>query len=236
MQTMEATEVRERPILFSGEMVRAILDGRKSVTRRVVKPQPVPGDQRPFSIIQREQRILPSGEDFNNVRCPYGQPGDRLWVRETWGAGTRPCPSAGWRDGIEYRADMALLQDELDLLPLRSDVVPPDGFEWDSVRTGWHPSIHMPRWASRITLEITDVRVERVQEISEEDAIAEGVSVLPLQSADDPSAWWQTAPGVNQSRTPQGAFSKLWDSINAGGCGWDANPWVWVVTFCRINP
>jgi hypothetical protein len=76
-----------------------------------------------------------------------------------------------------------------------------------------------------------------VQEISREDAIAEGVSVLSLQSADDPSAWWQTAPGVNQSRTPQAAFSKLWDSLNASrGYGWDANPWVWVVGFRRIDP
>jgi hypothetical protein len=226
MHTM--TEVRERPILFSGEMVRAILAGAKTQTRRVVKPQPHAETIRALRSHDRWWYFdrIEEGE-FGEVvqqdatRCPYGQPGGHLWVREAWA-----CPK---QLGGSYQREKLLHREAFER----------ENGDWRGWRGNlrWKPSIHMPRWASRITLEITYVRVERVQEISEEDAIAEGVSVLSLQSAEDPSAWWQTAPGVNQSRTPQGAFSKLWDQINgARGYGWDANPWVWVVSFRRINP
>lgn len=101
---------------------------------------------------------------------------------------------------------------------------------------GWRPSIHMPRWASRITLEITGVRVERLQDISEADAKAEGITVLPLQNVDDPSAWWQSSPGENQARTPIASFRNLWDSINAKrGYSWESNPWVWVIEFKHLE-
>jgi hypothetical protein len=98
----------------------------------------------------------------------------------------------------------------------------------------WQKRPSMPRWASRITLEITNVRVERLNEISKADAIAEGIQVLPLQSEDDPSAWYQSAPGVHQERTAQAAYRALWESINGDG-SWAANPWVWVISFRRVK-
>ena len=175
----------ERPILFSGPMVRALLDGRKTQTRRVVKPQPdaALGD-------------LPGAAwnaGFVNVSCPYGAPGDTLWARETWG------PFEG---GFIYRADEG------------PNVKPDDG--------RWHPSIHMPRWASRLTLHIKSVRVERLQEISEADALAEGCTAKLAEEA----------PALDEARQD---FRELWESINGPG-SWDANPWVWVVEFKRVQP
>lgn len=175
--------MKERPILFSAPMVRALLDGRKTQTRRVVKPQPTATREEAIRTYGKGGTfILEAG--FFGVRCPYGQLGDRLWVRETWGA----CAGSP-----VYRAD--------------DNATCPDGGRWK-------PSIHMPRWASRITLEVTGVRVERLQDISEEDAIAEGV---PEQRGDP----W--------------AFQCLWDSINGARerCSWAANPWVWAITFSR---
>lgn len=138
-------------------------------------------------------------------RCPYGQPGDRLWVREAWQAidgneralriMTEPHPSRGW---IEYAATV------------------PEGHE---PPPRWRPSIHMPRWASRITLEVTGVRVERLQDISEADATAEGVSAIPDEM---------------RRATPRCDFQALWQSIN-GPDSWAANPWVWIVEFRRIE-
>jgi len=196
--------MKEHPILFSGEMVRAILEGHKTQTRRVVKNP------------ERLDGLMLAGEEPD--WCPYGGPGDRLWVRETWGVGTRPCPHRGWVDGIEYRADTAYLEGP-DLLHLRTDVEPPDTFEFDAVPDGWRPSIHMPRWACRTVLEVVSVRVERLQEITEEDARAEGFPDPPGQNRmyPDRARYW---------------FQNLWDSINAKrGHPWDLNPWVWVVEF-----
>lgn len=172
--------MKERPILFSGEMVRAILDGRKTQTRRVIKPQ---GE--PYTI-----------EDVDVLKCPYGIPGDRLWVRETF-ADLR---GMGFGHKWAYRADT------------------PEGSESDRIRIGygvrWKPSIHMPRWASRITLEITDIRVERVQDITYIDAKAEGV---------------EYEKGYTD---PREAFATLWNSINAKrDYGWAMNPWVWIIEF-----
>lgn len=194
-------EVRERPIIFSGPMIRAILEGRKTVTRRVIKgPTPIAvgtGWSRWWS--EKMQTQL-SASGFAKCHCPYGAPGDRLWVRETWAdCSTNPLIC---EDTIAYRATEP---------------------EWDRDCTGirWRPSIHMPRWASRITLEITNVRVERVQDITEEDAEAEGVLPIPshLTSVD--------------YVTP---FADLWNRINAKrGYSWAANPWVWVVEFRRVE-
>ena len=219
-------DVKERPILFSAPMVRAILDGRKTQTRRVVKPQPENDGsggvvREADSWIWRGGKALRRvgyGDDYvhtdREAMCramesvsPYGVPGDRLWVRETWGCpeadhprvpdGRKPQPG----DRIVYAANEA------------------DAWQW---RCGsgmpWRPSIHMPRWASRITLEVVSVRVERVQEIGEEDATAEGVAFTKYANA---SARFH--------------FREIWDSINAArGFGWDANPWVWVVEFRRV--
>jgi hypothetical protein len=175
----ERGKMKEHPIIFSSEMVRAILEGRKTMTRRIIKPQPCEGDWlRKFHL---EKWIS---------ECPFGQTGDHLWVRET-----HDVVFAGYKDGrgrqIIYRATN------------------PD---WPY---GWTPSIHMPRWASRITLEITNIRVERVQEITTEDSIKEGVTIYPYEDA----AWrWK--------------FRRLWDSINGKGA-WERNDFVWVIEFKR---
>jgi len=192
--------MKEHPILFSGPMVRAILEGRKTMTRRVACP---PG----YNLT-----------DYGLAHCRYGQPGDRLWVRETWAAGA--CadmlnPSALSRKtwlidngGLWYEADGAA-----PLTPI-------------SPKGKTRPSIFMPRWASRILLEVTSVSVERVQDISETDAKAEGAPWL--------GAGFLAKLGDGSYRE---GFYDLWDSINAKrGYGWDANPWVWVVKFKRIEP
>jgi hypothetical protein len=195
----------DRPILFSGPMVRAILDGSKTQTRRVVTPQPSCDTLHMLNNIERNpHRWWPvSADDYTTgkgVECPYGVPGDRLWVRETWassyGAGC-------W--GTLFKADGAYVQGKRkheNGPHFNADNLPP-------VR--WRPSIHMPRWASRLTLAVTDVRVERVQDITEADAVAEG---------------------FGSKGYPKLAFCNTWDSLNAErGYGWDSNPWVWAITF-----
>jgi len=182
--------MKERPILFGGEMVRAILDGSKTQTRRVIKPQPDEAwtMQGPCVI----NGHYADGPCKSDLRCPYGKSGDRLWVKETFMPLTK---------GFAYRAD-GLINEKFPGI-------------------NWQPSIFMPRSASRIMLEIESIRVERVQDISEEDAIAEGCGyydkpddfpLLPLQD-----------------------FCDLWDSINEKrGFGWKDNPWVWVIEFQAV--
>lgn len=175
--------MKERPILFSGAMVRAILEGRKTQTRRVVKYVPALGEPEEWC------HRFSFGSDpiiFNpEHHCKYGAVGERLWVRETWA-------DCGDKTAV-MRADCSVL-------------VP-------GVR--WRPSIHMPRWASRITLEIIGVRVERLQDISDEDAMAEGcqAEIIP--------------PNFQSYRA---GYATLWDAINGPGA-WDKNPWVWVIEF-----
>lgn len=209
----------ERPILFSGEMVRAILDGRKTQTRRVMKPK---ANEKWLDWItdkngnrlydsNGDKRLLISSENGKEISCPYGAPGDLLWVRETW---------VEWDAGIAYRADT------LD----RNGVESADNKRCRlDYGVKWKPSIHMPRKASRITLRVTDVWVERVQEISEADARAEGTTPLPSAVSSPESKW------LGLRYTP--AFAMLWNDINAArGYGWDANPWVWVVSFEKVTP
>lgn len=185
-----SVEVKEWPILFSAPMVRAILDGRKSQTRRVVKPQPefeMAWASKGFD--RQVATVLDKwGTEIAVHPCPYGQPGDRLWVRETWAKerhriihtfkGEAPSRMEG---DVFYRATTP-----------------------DIYGLAWRPSIHMPRWASRILLEIVDVRVERLQQISEEDAIAEGYESRAAFLAGD------------------------WAKKHS------KNPWVWVVEFKRV--
>jgi hypothetical protein len=185
-------------------MVRAILDGRKTQTRRVVKPQPKHIEwfehQGGWCAKVRESPGTPDEPAYEMVRCPYGVPGDRLWVRETWyGPGLY---------GLRFRAD-------------NEHNKPP--------HARWKPSIHMPRWASRITLEVTGVRVERVREIRPTDVIWEGVEPeeIPGYIGFDGGQ----PPELDEAGTIA-KFRDLWDSINAKrGFGWDENPWVWVVEF-----
>ncbi|MBD1295510.1 hypothetical protein [Pseudomonas aeruginosa] len=207
--------MKERPILFTGPMVRAILEGRKTVTRRVVKPPPdflgsMVDPNTPF-------KTLDAGLHAR-ITCPHGQPGDRLWVREAWAADAQVDAIAprdlSQGEPIWYPADFSVRQ---------------TGCSMISKGRG-RPSIHMPRWASRVLLEITAVRVERLQDISEEQALAEGVHGEPCdharQACGDIGCWGDTA---------KGAFGFLWESLNGEG-SWVANPWVWVVEFKRVTP
>jgi hypothetical protein len=234
----------DRPILFSAEMVCAILEGRKTQTRRIAKtlpPSPAnaihPNHERlhpaPYLDAYCSEMKTPEnprgmsalwcwwtpdnrmGQEF---RCPYGQPGDLLWVRETWGAvwpADEPVPLRQCE--IEYRADLPPGCTD------RPGEWPADEGNGPEVPK-WRPSIHMPRWASRITLRITDIRVERLQDISEDDAKAEGVT--PLDYA---------AHHVAAGCGARIAFEQLWNTINGPGA-WEANPWVWVVAFERVKP
>lgn len=206
--------MKERPILFQGAMVRALLAGTKTQTRRAINPQPDVGEGFGGSIRlrfkTRDGRLLldealesPKPHTYLGL-CPYGQPGDRLWVKERgWMAASRTAfvPFAGNESTQAPRS--------------------PDGTPYRS----W-PSIHMPRWASRITLEIAGVRVERLQAINEADAAAEGVE-----------EWGRGALSPDsQVADPSDKFRWLWDSINgAGPARWDANPWVWVMEFKRCE-
>ena len=199
--------MKEHPILFSPDMVKAILDSRKTQTRRVVKIRP--GD------CFNTRRIIPGvvcdddGEYYgfcseeHNYKCPYGKPGDQLWVRETWSPTIAIFDKTTGRPAIiSYKAD-----------------APPIEGMYDSIK--WKPSIHMPRWASRITLEVVNVRVERVQDITDTDIEEEG-TVLNK--------------GI-ESYYLRTKFSELWDSINAKrGFGWDKNPWVWIIEFKVAKP
>ncbi len=212
--------MKERPVIFNSEMVRAILDGRKTQTRRVMKVQPKPSETRPedfwFSSKKLESMVhvsdfTPSNSPiadchlfFQEHCCPFGQAGDRMWVRETFGdCGNR----------LVYRADTE------------------DGAASHVKR--WVPSIHMPREACRTLLEITAVRVERLNDISEEDAEAEGIDMEALYDSQD---CYDCIADHNMTGRPTvtGAFKYLWESIY-GVDSWNANPWVWAISFRRVK-
>jgi hypothetical protein len=213
--------MKERPILFSGPMVRALLAGTKTQTRRIIKDQ---------SIGERFSHMTDDGlahlewlgdpccgsgvwdvpEYSANVAAPYGKTGDRLWVRESHWWFKDECdhetgyyPPALTADDVEYRAD------------------------GESTRHGWRPSIHMPRWASRILLEITSVRIERLQDISQADAQAEGAP--PGHPSID-----QISREFGYPDFPRSWYAQLWEEINGPGA-WAQNPWVWVVEFKRVQ-
>ncbi len=224
--------MRERPILFNGAMVRAILEGRKTVTRRVVKPKQagrITGAAGPGMAAEYLGIDNDGCGCFSILQCPYGQPGDRLWVRETW-SDVNMCGAPA----LAYRAD----SDIRDLMAEELFLDEDGAFNYvdqrwkkydfccwyaDLHQARWRPSIHMPRWASRIMLEITNVRVERLQAITEVQAKAEGV--LSCENDIDPDG---------NDYSPYELFSALWVSIN-GHESWHANPWVWVVEFKRVE-
>ncbi|MBH3364829.1 MULTISPECIES: hypothetical protein [Pseudomonas] len=204
------SQAKERPILFSAPMVRAILEGRKTVTRRAVKIQPrTKGDIGSYG--QGQPFIRHPDPTKRNPECPYGRPGDRLWVREAWAADAQ-------LDGIAPRD---LSQGEPIMYPADGSVRQ-TGCAMISQGRG-RPSIHMPRWASRILLEITAVRVERLQDISEDQAEAEGMNFL------------RHIPDADETLTAAQLFECLWSSIS-GDESWTGNPWVWVVEFKRVTP
>lgn len=203
------TTVKERPILFSAPMIQALMRGAKTQTRRIIKTQP-------FMVLTQEQwhsRAMSGVDPYGCkplgsytpeeliAKCPYGLPGDRLWVRETFNVWRHDAEST-WEGPINGARGVHAAQ-----------VVYAADNRW---AIDWRPSIFMPRWASRITLELTDVRVQRLNEISEEDAIAEGVPFSLMGS------------------THKIGFENLWNSIN--GCNaHQANPWVFALTFRRID-
>ena len=245
----------EHPILFSGPMVQAILDGHKMMTRRVVKFPYAPkmvgsaynlGHQSAFPASKGGWIFYTCPAEFVTIRmqegegllCPYGQPGDRLWVREAWRVGA-------WAEddgkiAVDYKAgpicrtkwltvpDPDKFNDLWEGSTQEAEVAYgiKERYKWKPGESPcrWRPSLFMPRWASRITLEITAVRVERVQDISEEDVEAEGLA-LQSWAGEDLEGWPKTA-----------GFAQLWDSLNAKrGYGWEANPWVWVIAFKRVK-
>ena len=219
--------VADRPILFSGPLVRAILDGRKTVTRRPCKSSVVEtADGHVVSPGPKGTRLvssLPTPEEQHREmlsRCPYGEPGDRLWVRETHAV-------VGDPPTVAYRADLdaSALADEAEV----RRIVGPG---W----TRWTPSIHMPRWASRLTLRVTDVRVERLQDITEDDARLEGARRFPDLPGPDPYGsaprWSMRSPSTTEEclGSARMAFANAWGKAYGPG-SWAANGWVWRVAF-----
>jgi hypothetical protein len=210
--------MRERPILFSAPMVRAILAGTKTQTRRVLKQATGPS----LSVgIEDDAGVAELSwlwgdgpghevhEMIKKVPCPYGKPSDRLWVRETWG-----------------------FNPDFPDMPGRACFRADPGHEYDGIR--WRPSIHMPRAASRLSLEITGVRVERLQDISEADAMAEGVEFIDLPTG---RAFLNYDSSTKTARnftftSAVDSYRTLWTAINGTG-SWDANSWAWVVEFRR---
>jgi hypothetical protein len=238
--------MKGRPILFSAPMVRALLDGAKTQTRRVVKPHPYLDEmgnacwngsnfgQNGNGVPHFKQLASPiPSSKTGRVHCPYGKPGDRLWVRETFcvepdGLGeVRVIYAAGGEETIQFPPS--------DARTAHADRL------WTDPEI-WRPSIHMPRWASRITLEITGVRVERLQDISRADSIAEGVDWAKCpahQTIESIEAQRQAnAIGMCAHHVAEidyiGGYRRLWESIN-GPDSWAANPWVWVVEFKKVT-
>lgn len=230
----------ERGMIFNADMVRAILDGQKTQTRRIMKPQPEPcprgGHWWPSNVFKT---MLHVEDEMQNGKggwgglvgdaCPFGDVGDRIWVRETfqgplvheelfeeYSAYPEKFETPEY---CEYAADGGVRPEYCDLD--------------DNLRHGWRPSIHMPRWASRILLEITNVRVERLNAISEEDAEAEGIDMEALYDSQD---CYDCIADHNMTGRPTvtGAFKYLWESIY-GAENWLANPWVWVIEFKRVE-
>ena len=256
--------MKERPILFSGPMVRAILDGRKTQTRRVLKPQPtwvdtqegghwyLRGYERRGGSLRNvygggfdpaEYAKSERGAWFSGSGCPYGQPGDRLWVRETFQICSnfhvdcrddKPPFSDGRpvkrNNDPDYPVWEQCYYAASDKCP---ELLSP---ETEEIEARWRPSIHMPRWASRILLEIVSVRVERLQDISEADAKAEGaqfdawVNANTGNDLDD----FTLSDSIDGPWCHRNGFANLWQSIN-GPESWQANPWVWVIEFKRVE-
>lgn len=226
----------ERGMIFNGEMVRAILDGQKTQTRRIVNWRGLSeGLNLNFSglkvceyptgwVIESEIRTSTEWR-CQPTPCPFGVVGDRIWVRETFQG-----PLFDFEQMESYQEDSSKFQTP-EFCVYKADGKPaPEFFDADeNLHCCWRPSIHMPRWASRITLEITGVRVEQLKSISEEEARSEGVARLRE------GFWKHYQPGWTQHQlSAKGSFATLWDSIYGSG-EWDRNPWVWVIEFKRIE-
>lgn len=242
--------MKERPILFRDPMVLAILAGRKTQTRPIIEPQPR-ADQimcRNWSKVMRQNPNAIYGDGMtwtaltedgkpHDYRCPYGLPGDLLWVQEEWRVGAwheeSGCIAVDYRADGYCRREWLHVDDEELFIRLwqqssddaRAALGPSDRYKWAPGQSPcrWRPSIHMPRWASRILLEVISIRVERLQEISEADCAAEGAPFSYSGFSPEDAPDWR------------GWYRSLWEQINGSGA-WDANPWVWVIEFKRVQP
>lgn len=249
---MNELAIKTRPILFSTPMVKALLEGRKTQTRRIVrKPKAIIGTPSDGTWDDDDVEIANTSEGYAAecrdergdgydlmLKCPYGKPGDRLWVKETHRL-------VAWDEEaemlVQYQSDNAKewcyfdgeshdeYMDSWERKNRKYCTEENEKLYPDLDRLPWVSSLFMPRWASRITLEITDVRVQRVKDISEEDAKAEGVATNNLGQFLPP---YPSAAGFT---TAKRAYAELWDSINGAG-SWDSNPWVWALTFKRVKP
>jgi hypothetical protein len=243
--------MKERPILFSAPMVLALLDGSKTMTRRIITPQPrlapLPELTGPWSwwngrLGKKTSRSVNLHDDASSFaaamvqHCPYGAVGDRLWVKEACALVNDGSPDPF----LVYRADRGARN----LSGQRGGITYWMASDYEPER--WRPSIHMPRWASRITLEITDVRVQRLQEISEDDAKAEGVEfdvwdqALVARDYSTPDSWLQTWSDrmtryVRIEQLARASYCTLWESINGAG-SWALNSWVFAISFQRVAP
>lgn len=207
------SSIKERPILFSAPMVRAILAGQKTQTRRLVKQKITAG-----AMARGYVQVVGAGEENILVSgCPYGAPGERLWVREDFRAKSWSA-DGGWGE-IEYQAGGARL---INGAPWSFADAYPEKYPVDR----WRSARFMPHWAARLWLEVVSVRVERVQQITEEDAIAEGIT----RRAEGPGFECDGVLAI----TARDAFEMLWERINGKKASWVSNPWVWVVEFRRV--
>ena len=244
------SSIKERPILFSAPMVRAILEGRKTVTRRALNAHVLKNIGYGVQLgecheLPSKGPLHPNSIGYYNDFCPYGQPGDRLWVRETWGVISHDFDEHGnmidWlpdrsarliremRFGRGYYSGHVIYRADGEAVWAGDD----DGGGDD--RSAWKPSIHMPRAASRILLEITNVRVERLQDISDAQIEAEGIDLDALADGQERYEMCHAGSGAGGRPTLLSAWRDLWQSIN-GPESWEANQWVWVVEFKRVTP
>lgn len=210
--------VTERPIIFTEDNPRKILEGRKTETRRIMKPQPVYDPEFLGGWVLKTTRADTSIQSFNEgmypETCPFGRVGERLWVRESFAIGQK---LNGWTPEetptVYYRAD-----------PENEDLMWEHENGVTDFKVPWKPSIYMPRTACRMVLELTSVRVERLQDITEAGAKAEGVEVAP-----------GNYPESGQSNSYRGAFAFMWNEINLKRGSWSDNPWVWKIAFRRVR-
>lgn len=229
--------MKERGMIFNGEMVRALLDGRKTQTRRIVKAADgavkfckewdINGEE--IFVVLGEKDRTGMNPVLGAISCPFGAAGDRIWVRETWATlGNEDGCCDDWEGNLckgdersaarIYRASCEQRPGDYGLWSIPDDAYWKPHTKEHKFEGAWRPSIHMPRWASRILLEITNVRVERLKSISDGDAVREGCSTADMMSGD----------------CVADVFARLWASIY-GAESWNANPWVWVIEFKRVE-
>lgn len=235
--------MKEHSILFKGPLVRAILEGRKTVTRRAIKPEPQMVTDRSVEPWRGDPETLLRLLEKSGQKCPFGQPGDRLWVRETWGVISHTWDEDGnMIDWAPDRPATPVREMPFGLGYYSGHVIyAADGpMEWagdddggGDPRSAWKPSIHMPRKVCRLLLEVTDVRVERLQDITDSQIMAEGVDLEALADGQERYDMVLAGSGADGRPTLRTAWRDLWNST---GGDWDANPWVWVIEFKRVEP